>query len=194
MSFASSARRARSALTGGARSRSIGRGSKRRPASATRSCAAESIGSSWRKRWRRPDTPGRRTIPARKLPCLPRQTKCTGAREPLLVLWFAPEYYYYADRPFAGRMVYMNGFYTSDTNQRLNIAALERDRPAVAIMEAGREATDLATHPAALAFLAREYHELGRLPALDGTAIRVFGRNDRLSTSRQADLGWPCYR
>jgi hypothetical protein len=120
--------------------------------------------------------------------------ECTGAREPLLVLWFAPEYYYYADRPFVGRMVYMNGFYTSDTNQRLNIAALERDRPAVAIMEAGREATDLATQPATLAFLAREYHELGRLPALDGTAIRVFGRNDRLSTSRQADLGWPCYR
>ena len=48
-----------------------------------RSRAAESIGSSWRKRCRRPDKPGRRTIPARKLPCLPRQTKYTGAREPM---------------------------------------------------------------------------------------------------------------
>jgi hypothetical protein len=121
--------------------------------------------------------------------------ECTPASEPLLVLWFAPEFYYYADRPFAGRMgAYMNGYYASDANQRRNLAALERDRPAVAIMEAGREATDLATHPAALAFLAKEYHELGRVPATDGTEIRVFGRNDRQSTSTQADLGWPCYR
>jgi len=121
--------------------------------------------------------------------------ECTNANEPLLVLWFAPELYYYADRPFAGRMgAYMDGFYTSDTNRRQNIAALERDRPAVAILEAGREQTDLATHPSVLAYLAANYHELGRVPATDGTQIRVFGRNDRPSTSAHADLGWPCYR
>jgi hypothetical protein len=121
--------------------------------------------------------------------------ECTNANEPLLVLWFAPEFYYYADRPFAGRMgAYMDGFYTSDTNRRQNIAALERDRPAVAILEAGREQTDLATHPSVLAYLAANYHELGRVPATDGTQIRVFGRNDRPSTSAHADLGWPCYR
>jgi hypothetical protein len=120
---------------------------------------------------------------------------CTGPREPLLVLWFAPEYYYYADRPFAGRLgAYMQGYYTSETTQRKNVAALERDRPAVAIMEAGRELTDLATHPSVLAYVAANYHELGRLPATDGTEIRVLGRNDRQPTSTQADLGWPCYR
>ena len=121
--------------------------------------------------------------------------ECTGPREPLLVLWFAPEFYYYADRPFAGRMgAYMKGYYTSEVNQRLNVAALERDRPAVAIMEAGRELTDMATHPAVLAYLAANYHELGTLPATDGTAIRVFGRTDRQSTSTHSGLGWPCYR
>lgn len=120
--------------------------------------------------------------------------ECTAPDEPLLVLWFAPELYYYADRPFAGRMgAYMNGYYTSETNQRRNIAALERDRPAVALMEAGRDVTDLATHQSVLAYLARDYHELGRVPANDGTVIRVFGRNDRRSTSTQADLGWPCF-
>ena len=120
--------------------------------------------------------------------------ECTDPGEPLLVLWFAPEFYYYADRPFAGRMgAYMNGYYTSDTNQRLNIAALERDRPAVAIMEAGREHTDLASHPSVLAWLAHDYHEIGRVPATDGTEIRVFGRNDRPASSPHGD-GWPCYR
>jgi hypothetical protein len=121
--------------------------------------------------------------------------RCTGSSEPLLVLWFAPELYYYADRPFAGRLgAYMKGYYTSDTNQRKNIAALERDRPPLAIMEAGREQTDLATHPLVLSYLAEHYHELGRLPATDGTEIRVFGRNDRQPKRSYADLGWPCYR
>ena len=121
--------------------------------------------------------------------------ECTRPRDPLLVLWFAPEFYYYADRPFAGRMgAYMRGYYTSEINQRLNVAALERDRPAVAIMEAGRELTDMATHPAVLAYLAANYHELGTLPATDGTAIRVFGRSDRQPSSTHSGLGWPCYR
>ena len=115
--------------------------------------------------------------------------------EPLFVLWGGPEVFYYANRPFAGRIgAYMEGYYTSAINQRENAAALERDRPPVAIMEAGREQTDLKTHPSALAYLAAHYHEIGRLPATDGTVLRVLGRNDRQPSSTDADLGWPCYR
>lgn len=121
--------------------------------------------------------------------------ECTGPHEPLLVLWGGPELYYYADRPFAGRIgLYMEGYYRSDVNQRRNSAALERDRPPVVISEPGRELNDLATHPLALAFLARHYRPLGDLTATDGTVLRVFGRTDRPSTSTHPDLGWPCYR
>jgi len=79
-------------------------------------------------------------------------------------------------------------------NQRANAAALERDHPSVAISEPGRELTDLATHPSALAFLARHYRPLGELTATDGTVFRVFGRIDQEATSTSADVGWPCYR
>ena len=121
--------------------------------------------------------------------------ECTDQREPLLVLWPAPQVYYYADRPFAGLMgSYMEGYYSSDFDQRRNAEALERDRPAVAVIEAGRELTDLATHPSAVAYLASHYHQLGELPAADGTVLRVFGRNDRQATSTHPDVGWPCYR
>lgn len=121
--------------------------------------------------------------------------ECTGEREPLLVLSPAPQIYYYADRPFAGRMGwYMEGYYSSEFNQRENAAALERDRPAIAIIDAGRESKDLATHPAALAYLARNYHQVGELPGADGTALRVFTRNDRQAASTHRDAGWPCYR
>jgi hypothetical protein len=121
--------------------------------------------------------------------------ECTGPDEPLLVLWAGPELYYYADRPFAGRIgLYMEGYYRSDANQRMNGAALERDRPPVAISEPGRELKELATHPAALAFLARHYRPLGDLTATDGSVLRVFGRTDRSSPSTHPDVGWPCFR
>jgi hypothetical protein len=121
--------------------------------------------------------------------------ECTGPREPLLVLWGGPEMYYYADRPFAGRIgLHMEGYHSSDANQRGNSTALERDRPTVVISEPGRELMDLASHPSALEFLARHYRPLGDLPVNDGTVLRVFGRTDRPSTSTHPDVGWPCYR
>jgi hypothetical protein len=120
--------------------------------------------------------------------------ECTASDEPLLSLSGA-EFYYYADRPFAGRIgLYMEGYYSSDANQRENGAALERDRPAIAISEPRRELTELVTHPSALAFLARYYRPLGELPATDGTVFRVYGRIDRQATSTDADVGWSCYR
>jgi hypothetical protein len=120
---------------------------------------------------------------------------CTDPREPLLVLSPAPQLYYYADRPFAGRMGwYMEGYYSSELNQRENATALAEDRPPVAIIDAGRELSDLATHPSALTYLTRSYHQIGELSAADGTRLRVFGRNDRRPAGTQADVGWPCYR
>ena len=103
--------------------------------------------------------------------------------------------YYYADRPFAGRIgLYMEGYYHTDDNQQANATSLERDRPPIAITEPGRELRDLATHPSALAFLARHYRPLGDMTVSDGTVLRVFGRTDRPSTSTHPDVGWPCYR
>ncbi len=121
--------------------------------------------------------------------------ECTRPDEPLLILWGGPDLYYYSGRPFAGRIgLYMQGYYSSDANQRANAAALERDRPAVVITEPGRELTDLAAHPSALAFLDKYYRPLGELTTTSGAVLRVFGRTDRQATSTHADVGWPCYR
>jgi hypothetical protein len=121
--------------------------------------------------------------------------ECTAPDVPLFVLSGGDEFFYYADRPYAGRSgLSLEGYYSSDANQRANTAALERDRPSVAISEPRRELTDLATHPSALEFLARYYRPLGELTAADGTVFRVFGRIDRQATSTSADVGWPCYR
>jgi hypothetical protein len=112
----------------------------------------------------------------------------------LLVLWFAPDLYYYTDRSFAGRLgFYLEGYWTSQESQLMNIAAIERDRPPIALIESGREVTDLYTYPYLLSYIAENYHALGALPSGGGRSIRVLARNDRVPSSRDAQLGWPCY-
>ena len=120
---------------------------------------------------------------------------CTFENEPLLVLWFAPDLYYYADRPFGSRLgFYMEGYWASPVHERANIAAIERDRPLLAVVEAGREATDLYTYPQLLAYVEEHYSPIGELPSPGGNPIRVLARNDHSPVSIDAELGWPCYR
>jgi hypothetical protein len=120
---------------------------------------------------------------------------CTSEREPLLVLWFAPDLYYYANRPFGGRLgFYMEGYWTSPVHERANIAAIEREQPLLAVVEAGREVSDLYSYPQLLEYVERQYMEIGELPSPDGNAIRVLARRDRVPLSIDPELGWPCYR
>ena len=120
--------------------------------------------------------------------------ECTAPDDPLLVLWFAPDLYYYSGRPFAGRLgFYMEGYWASPDHERENIAAIERDRPTLALMEPGRRETDLYTYPLLLTYLANEYREVGVLESSDGRRVRVHVRNDRTPTGVDRKTGWPCF-
>jgi hypothetical protein len=120
---------------------------------------------------------------------------CTAPHEPLLVLWFAPDVYYYSDRPFAGRLgFYIEGYWATDRAEQMNIDGLERDRPAIALMETDREATDLYTYPRLLRYLDTSYHHIGTVPSSEGRTIEVLARNDRHPSSTDDESGWPCYR
>jgi hypothetical protein len=119
---------------------------------------------------------------------------CTSGDEPLLILWFAPDLYYYADRPFAGRLgFYLEGYWTSALHEELNLSAIERDRPTIALVEAGREETDLYTYPRLLEYVRRNYNSIGAVTSSDGRTIRVLARSDRVPTSIDPEHGWPCY-
>jgi hypothetical protein len=119
---------------------------------------------------------------------------CTAPRDPMLVLWFAPDLYYFAERPFAGRFAfYLEGYWGSADELQANLDAIERDRPAIVLMESGRRTTDLYTYPRLLAYVDAAYHRIGDLAANDGTSIHVLARNDRVPSSIDPNLGWPCY-
>jgi len=119
---------------------------------------------------------------------------CTSPDDPLLVLWFAPDIYYYSGRPFAGRLgFYMEGYWASADHERENIAAIERDRPTLVLMEPGRRETDLYTYPLLLKYIENEYREAGVLESSDGRRVRVHVRNDRSPTGVDRATGWPCF-
>jgi hypothetical protein len=119
---------------------------------------------------------------------------CTAPEDPLLVLWFAPDLYYYSDRPFAGRLgFYLEGYWSSIDHERANIAALERDRPVIVLMEPGRSATDLYTYPQLLDYVSTHYHPLGEVHSRDGRRVRVHARNDRTPSGVDVETGWPCF-
>jgi hypothetical protein len=119
---------------------------------------------------------------------------CTAPRDPLLVLWFAPDLYYFAERPFAGRFgFYLEGYWGSADELQANLEAIERDRPVIVLMESGRRSSDLYTYPRLLAYVDTAYHRIGDLSANDGTSIHVLARNDRVPSSIDPNLGWPCY-
>lgn len=137
--------------------------------------------------WQRVDTP--------KYQAVSYVRACTASHEPLLVLWFAPDLYYYSDRPFAGRLgFYIEGYWADDAAELRNIAALERDRPPIALMETDREVTDLYTYPRLLTYLAEAYRPIGRIPSNDGRSIEILARNDRRPSSTYGESGWPCFR
>ena len=120
---------------------------------------------------------------------------CTLPDDPLLVLWFAPDLYYYSDRPFAGRLgFYMEGYWSSDSSEGKNISMIERDRPTIAVMESDRDVTDLYTYPLLLRYLADSYHPVGTIPSDDGRSIEIFARSDRVPSATDAESGLPCYR
>jgi hypothetical protein len=120
---------------------------------------------------------------------------CTPDDAPLLVLWFAPEIYYYADRPFGGRLpFYSAGYWSTARHERANIARLEQDRPVIAVTEKSRETNELQTHPALRAYLVSSYGQIGQIEAGEGQEYRVWARKDVAPVSIDQASGWPCYR
>jgi len=120
---------------------------------------------------------------------------CSPEHERLLVLWFAPDVYYYADRPFAGRLgFYMEGYWNSEAHERANLARLERQRPLLALSEVEHEASDLWTYPRLRQYLDDHYLQVGEVTGNDGSVVRILARRDRRPVSTDPVLGWPCYR
>jgi hypothetical protein len=120
---------------------------------------------------------------------------CVPESDRLLVLWFAPEIYYYADRLMAARhAVYVSGWNALPAEQQATEMKIRKFAPPLAF--ATRSALDgyaRATFPRAAAYVDDAYAVAGALAA-DGEEYLVLARRGRPVLGTYGEQAWPCYR
>jgi hypothetical protein len=118
---------------------------------------------------------------------------CVPASERLLVLWFAPEIYYYADRLMAPRhVVFVPGYQQLSLEQRLTLAKIERHAPPVAFANGALDESTREVYPAVVDYVHRHYDVKGTLED-DGERYLILARRDRPAVRAYGEEGWPCY-
>lgn len=118
---------------------------------------------------------------------------CVPEDDRLLVLWFAPEIYYYADRLMAGRHVfYLREFAALADERRMELEKVARTQPLVVLRRdlSSRAADD--AFPEVRDLLARDYHPAATIA--DADAYVILARRDRAPVRTWGDARWPCYR
>ncbi len=120
--------------------------------------------------------------------------ECVPPSERLLVLWFAPEIYYHADRLMAQRhLVFPPAWAAVPHEQRMALEKVQRFSPPVALARrSALEPYARATYPQVVSYVEREY-ELADTVAEQGEEYLIFTRRDRRSVRMFGDQQWPCY-
>jgi hypothetical protein len=122
--------------------------------------------------------------------------ECTEPDDRLLVTWFAPEIYFYAERRFAaGLAFFYRGFFSSPAEEEVALARLRAQHVPIVLAQAGQYEESFAReHPRLAAHLADRYVVAGEISDDDGQRYRVLA--DRRAVPVRAIPPWslPCYR
>lgn len=138
--------------------------------------------------------PWPRFWPAGSLPpVVPYLNACTAPSDRVLLTWAAPEYYFFARRPFgSGHALFMPAAFRSPRDQELMIARLTNHRvPIVLINERSREQF-AAAYPRLHEYLRSAYAPAGRFDHYDGSEITVAVLRNLKASGAFEPEGWPC--
>jgi hypothetical protein len=121
---------------------------------------------------------------------------CTGRSDRLLVTWFAPEVYFYAERLFAaGQAFFYPGFFTTDRDQRRALSRLAAEPVPVALMLAGDGGRFFATeYPLLADYLEREFRVAGKFATQSAAGFDVLVSRHARATGTHPASGLPCFR
>ena len=118
---------------------------------------------------------------------------CLSPSDRILVLWFAPEIYYYSDRLMAGRHLHFLPEFGALLHERqMELDKIRRTPPQIVFSRSGFEGAARRAFPEAMDVIASGYHVAGSLGGSDRFQILV--RNDRTPVRSYGDDQWPCYR
>jgi hypothetical protein len=118
--------------------------------------------------------------------------QCLPASNRLLVLWFAPEIYYYADRLMAARhLFYDSGYQNLEQEQQLTLAKIQRYAPPFVYATGGLDTYTRMLYPEVVDYVHREYEAIGALED-NGQRYQVFLRKDATVVRSYGEHEWPC--
>jgi len=119
--------------------------------------------------------------------------ECVPESERILVLWFAPEIYYYSDRLMATRHAFfLSEFGNLPTERDMEIDKIRRWPPAVVFTRAKSERPVRRAFPEVMDLLARDYRVAGSVK--DDDPYQILVRTDRTPVRDYGAERWPCYR
>jgi hypothetical protein len=117
---------------------------------------------------------------------------CTKPTDRLLVTWFAPEIYFYADRPFAGRQVFwFSDYYSSREDQAEIIESLRESSVPIIIRRLDRR-NDSQVFEHVIDYVEQHY-ALPRGSKFASDSYQVLIDQRRTPTGQYEPLGLPCF-
>jgi hypothetical protein len=119
---------------------------------------------------------------------------CVPPSERILVLWFAPEIHFHADRLMAQRhLVFVPGWERMPHEQQMTLAKIRRSSPPIAL--ARRSALEGPTrriYPGVVEYVNDKYELAGSVHESDEEYL-LFVRRDRPPLRHYGEQQWPCY-
>lgn len=118
---------------------------------------------------------------------------CVPAGERLMVLWFAPEIYYYSDRLMAQRhLVFIPGWASVTNEQRLSVEKARAAAPPLVFASAPRlDTVTREIYPALVDEVHRNYEPVATVSGDEDYLI--LARRGRAAVRRYGEHNWPCY-
>lgn len=118
--------------------------------------------------------------------------RCVGPGDRVLVLWFAPEIHYYADRLMAGRhLYYFAAFRSLEDVQRRELDKVMRSAPALVLANRDNYAAAVDAFPDMMRFVEWTYVAADAFDE-DGDRFSVLVRRDVPPAAEDPVTGWPC--
>jgi hypothetical protein len=120
--------------------------------------------------------------------------ECVPPSERLLVLWFAPEIYYYAERLMAQRhLVFVPGWAELPHEQHLTLTKVRRFAPPLALASSSLDGLTRRTYPGVVDHVRAEYDVAASI-ADDDQEYLILARRGRPVVRTYGEQRWPCYR
>jgi hypothetical protein len=139
-------------------------------------------------------------FPQGALDGLPRYLReCTTPEARVLLTWFAPEVFFFAERGFAGGMaVFLGTHWSSDGDQHRTIEQLEAQAAPLAIIQTSSEAEFRATFSHVASYIDVNYRVAGVTnfgdPRVDEDGYRIAIRRTLDNIGTEPRWGLPCLR